>query len=100
MWLTFKQIGSRPKRQGGGSYTNLSVNNQIASVCPFFIQDNLPLTNSILRTLQNNPLLIASSATPVRNFIEEQYLNADYVAGLIEAFVKLTLTNNKPRLSL
>lgn len=94
MWITFKQIGSRPKRQGGGSYTNLSVNNQIASVCPFFIQDNLPLTNSILRTLQNNPLLIARSATPVRNYIEKQYLDEDYVAGLIESWVKANLTSD------
>lgn len=94
MWLTFKQIGSRPKQQGGGSYTNLSVNNQMASVCPFFIQDNLPLTNSILRSLQNNSLLITRSATPVRNYIEKLYLLKDYVAGLIESWVKTNLTNS------
>ena len=95
MWSTFRQIGSRSNRQGGGSYNNLFVNNRLSVSCPFLIGDNLPLTDSILRTLQqSNTALIQKAVTPLRNHIEKQYVSPDYIAGLIRFWVTTELIND------
>jgi hypothetical protein len=95
MWSTFRQIGSRSNRQGGASFNTLSVNNRLSVSCPFLIGDNLPLTDSILRTLQqNSTILIQNAVQPLRNHVEAQYVSPDYIADLIRSWVSSELINN------
>ena len=94
MSYTFRQISSRSGFQGGGSFQNITVNNNIKSIHSFVVFGNDPLNTIVFKSLLNNTTLIDNVAPNLRNFIEREELNRPTFDSILLPLVSTSLLTN------
>lgn len=94
MALSFRQIGSRLKLQGGGSGSNVFIGNKLASAQPIIISGNDKLIESIVKNINTRTDLINTLLLPVDTLVRAQSLDILYLVSLINPAVILLLLNN------
>lgn len=94
MALSFRQIGSRLKVQGGGSASHVFIGNKLASAQPIIISGNDKLIESIVNNINTRADLINTLLLPVETLVKSQPLDILYLVSLINPAVILLLLNN------
>ena len=94
MALSFRQIGSRLKLQGGGSASNVFIGNKLASAQPIIISGNDKLIDSIVKNINSRTELLNTLLLPVETLVTAQSLDIMYLVSLINPAVILLLLNN------
>jgi hypothetical protein len=91
---TFRQIGARAKTQGGGSFTNMTISNQIVAAQPMTIIANAELTENVGFMLENDTNFMTSVSDTVTTNLTANGPFAERLSVPVKVFVAQRLLSD------